>query len=91
MSEKKDLVQIIKDNPGCHAVIDNDCWWLYREDPANAPEGNDAYEAWEKQNLLARDGEVTELGDGGYGTGCSYGGDIFQALAVIVGLKVESV
>ena len=25
----KDLVQIIKDNPGCVARVDNDCWYLF--------------------------------------------------------------
>lgn len=24
----KDLVKIIKGNPNCTAIIDNDCWWL---------------------------------------------------------------
>ncbi len=24
----KDLVKIIKSNPNCTAIIDNDCWWL---------------------------------------------------------------
>ena len=26
---EKDLVQIIKDNPGCVARVDNDCWFLF--------------------------------------------------------------
>jgi hypothetical protein len=95
MSRKKDLVQIIRDNPGCVAVIDNDCWWLYREHPDMNPHNYEhetsAYEKWEKDNELASDGEVKRLGDGGYGSGSCYGGDILQALAIIVGMEVESV
>ena len=72
---KKDLVQIIKDNPGCKATIDNDCWWLEDKD------GNE----------LATDNDVKSLGSGGYGSGNCYGGDLLQALAVIVGITVESV
>ena len=75
MPEKKDLVQIIRDNPGCVAIIDNDCWWLTSADGEE----------------LANDRDIAPLGDGGYGSGNCYGGDILQALAVIVGVKVESV
>lgn len=80
-AEGKDLVQIIRDNPGCVAVIDNDCWWLYRN--AEDRDSDDA-------EPLATDGEVIPLG-GGYGSGHCYGGDILQALARIVGITVESV
>lgn len=92
-SKGKDLVKIIRDNPGCVAVIDNDCWYLYREHPDNNPIDENhavAWERWDKNNLLARDGEVKSLGDG-YGSGSCYGGDVLQALAAIVGVKVESV
>ena len=92
---KKDLVKIIKENPGCVAIIDNDCWTLYREnpyDPKTATPEDDwkAFSAWEEQNTLATDGEVINLGSG-YGSGNCYGGDVLQALAVIVGVKIESV
>jgi hypothetical protein len=93
---KKDLVQIIRDNPGCVAIVDNDCWRLYREHPDNNPhsdetdEGFAKWEKWDNENKLAVDGEVKPLGEG-YGSGNCYGGDILQALAVIVGVKVESV
>ena len=92
---KKNLVEVIKSNPGCTAIIDNDCWALYRESPYGpntAPEEDDPkFEQWEKDNRLAGDDDVLPLGDGGYGSGNCYGGDILQALAVIVGIKVESV
>lgn len=75
MARDKDLVEIIKANPGCVATIDNDCWWLCDA------EGNE----------LCTDSDIKSLGDGGYGSGHCYGGDILQALAQIVGIKVESV
>lgn len=92
---KKDLVQIIRDNPGCIAIIDNDCWWL-RKDEDQPPEYDhwtyEKQQEWDDAQLLARSGEQIErLGDGGYGSGNCYGGDILQALAVIAGIKVESV
>lgn len=91
----KDLAQIIKDNPNAFAIIDNDCWFLYKESPDMNPyRDSDDWNAareWEEDNLLVTDGEVEYIGDGGYGSGNTYGGDILQALAQIVGLKVESV
>lgn len=96
MSKKRDLVQIIRDNPGCVAIIDNDHWDLYRVHPDQNPhdydENPDVYERWEETNTLCSAGDKFEpLGDGGYGSGNCYGGDILQALAKIVGIKVESV
>lgn len=89
---KKDLVQIIRDNPGCVATIDNDCWWLRKAPPKPVDEMTDAeWDAYHEDGLLAKDGEIEPLGDGGYGSGNCYGGDILQALAMIVGVKVESV
>ena len=79
MPKKLDLVQIIRDNPGCVAVIDNDCWWI------KASNDDDA------ETLVSSDDNLKPLGDGGYGSGHCYGGDILQALAVIVGIQVESV
>jgi hypothetical protein len=90
-SEEKDLVQIIRDNPGCVAIIDNDHWSLHKQDPCENPHQDDeAYDAWDEANKLAQADEVKRLGSG-YGSGNCYGGDILQALAVIVGIKVESV
>ena len=91
----KDLVQIIKDNPGCVALIDNDCWSLHRKNPDDCPyhEGHeeDAADAWYEANKICDDSDIKPLGDGGYGSGNCYGGDILQALALIVGVKVQSV
>lgn len=82
----KDLVAIIKANPGCVAIVDNDCWTLYSKHPQEVP-ADDVAEAYE----LACDNDIAPLGDGGYGSGNCYGGDLLQALAKIVGIKVESV
>lgn len=77
----KDLVALIKKNPKAIFVVDNDCWYMY----ASQKDRDD------DKPYIASDGDVKELGDGGYGSGCSYGGDILQALAKIVGVKIESV
>lgn len=90
----KNLVEIIKENPGCVAIVDNDCWQLYKSHPEESRPEFDSYadeEAWLDSITLASDGEVEPLGDGGYGSGNCYGGDLLQALAAIVGIKVESV
>lgn len=92
MSEKKDLVQVIRDNPGGIFTVDNDCWWY--KPPLPKPEAEMTTEDWEAYDdapYLAEDGCVIERGDGGYGSGNCYGGDILQALAEIVGVKIESV
>lgn len=91
----KDLVQIIRDNPGCIATIDNDCWTLRKRTKQPKNFDNWTYEKqqeWEgEQELASSDDDLKPLGDGGYGSGNCYGGDILQALAEIVGIKVESV
>jgi hypothetical protein len=88
----KDLAQVIRDNPGCVAVIDNDSWTLHRESPGNCPHDDDTQaDRWLEANVLACDSDISPLGDGGYGSGNCYGGDILQALAQIVGIHVESV
>lgn len=93
----KNLAEIIKANPGCVAIVDNDSWTLHREHPyENGPNEDDddeayeAFEKWQEENQIARSGEVEEVG-GGYGSGNCYGGDILQALAQIAGVKVDSV
>lgn len=87
---KKDLVKIIRDNPGCIATIDNDSWWLHKAPPKPVEDMTDReYDDWQDFGKLADDREIEPLSGGGYGH--CYGGDILRALAVIVGVKVESV
>lgn len=87
---KKDLVKLIRDNPGAVFTVDNDCWWMRKPLPKDENDMTD--EDWDdwSDDILATDGDVISIG-GGYGSGCCYGGDILQALAVIVGVKIESV
>lgn len=87
---KKNLVEIIKANPGCVATIDNDSWVLHKAKPETMPED---WDEWYEANQLADDSDTFDppLGDGGYGSGNCYGGDILQALAIIAGVKIESV
>lgn len=88
----KDLVAIIRSNPGCVAIVDNDHWSLHKVHPDENPhDDDDMADAWEAGNELANADDIKPLGDGGYGSGNCYGGDILQALAVIAGIKVESV
>ena len=89
---KKDLVQLILDNPGARFIVDNDCWWMELPYPADFDSWSETrQDEWRDEAQLAKDGEVKRLGDGGYGSGNFYGGDILQALAVIVGVSIESV
>lgn len=86
---KIDLAQVIRDNPGCVAIIDNDGWTLHRRHPNEIDD--DDVEADTHNELACSGDDFGQLGDGGYGSGNCYGGDILQALAQIVGIKVESV
>ncbi len=90
----KDLVNIIKNNPGCIARIDNDNWYLEKDIPY--PED---FEKWDEKSqdewnesltLASSHDELVPRGSG-YGSGNLYGGDILQALALIVGITIESV
>ncbi len=85
----KDLIQLIKDNPQAVFEIDNDYWVMYQSDPSTWPD--ECTDEWMESQEIARSGEVIELGDGGYGSGNCYGGDILQALAKIVGVNIRSV
>jgi hypothetical protein len=95
MKKTIDLVQIIKDNPGCVATIDNDCWILAKDTPY--PDDFDNWssakqEKWEEaQELASSNDSIKSVGMESYQAGSCYGGDILLALAVIAGIKVESV
>ncbi len=89
------LPELIKNHPNAVATIDNDWWELNAEHPDNNPfdEDDGNWDRWNEKNRLASSNDtfVPRLGDGGYGSGNCYGGDLLQALALIVGLKIESV
>ncbi len=89
--ELVNLVQVIRDNPGCIATIDNDCWWINPAPPKPTEEMDDEeFEQWHG-NIIAHSDGIIPLGDDGYGSGRCYGGDILQALAMIVGIEIRSV
>jgi hypothetical protein len=86
----KDLAELIKQNPGAVFIVDNDCWEMRPAPKKPVHEmTDDEYDDW-SETRLAFDGDVIPKGEG-YGSGCRYGGDILQALAEIVGVKIESV
>jgi hypothetical protein len=92
MAKQKNLVQIIRDNPGCVAIVDNDSWSLYKSHPNNVDWSEVDEDEWYKTNELASSEDAfNDLPMDGYGAGNCYGGDILQALARIVGITVESV
>lgn len=89
---KDDLVELIRQNPGAIFTVDNDCWWMHKAPPKPVEESSDEeYDNWRDTDEIASDDSVLAKGDGGYGSGHCYGGDILQALAEIVGVKIESV
>jgi hypothetical protein len=94
-AKAKDLVQIIRDNPGCIATIDNDSWTLKRNVPDPPDFENWTYEKQEEwmqaQELASSDDKLRPFTNETYQDGSCYGGDILLALAEIVGIKVESV
>jgi hypothetical protein len=77
----KTLDEMILENPKAVFIVDNDCWWMYASEESYG--SGDTY--------IACDGTHGDWLASGYGSGCAYGGDILQALARIVGVKVESV
>jgi len=94
---KLDLVQIIKDNPGCTVTIDNDCWEITAGDgsyPNDFDDWNlDKQRAWERENtpLASSSDEFIPLKGSTYQANNCYGGAILLALAEIVGINIQSV
>lgn len=91
---RKDLAQIIRDNPGCKATIDNDCWWLSKRTPEPEEFDNWGYESqeqWHESQELATSGDDFTHECNTYQTGNCYGGDLLQVLANMVGVEIESV
>jgi hypothetical protein len=84
-----ELAEIIKSNPGCFAEVDNDCWTLFRASPEDIDTADDYEEVLKDLEIASSDTHSDPFG--GYGSGNCYGGDLLQALARIVGIRVESV
>lgn len=77
MKTLDDLVAIIRANPGCTVVLDNDCWWIYAA-PANPSEQDEPREVARSSDF---DRSVSHV----------YGQGVLDALAVIQGITVEGV
>lgn len=87
--ETRDLATIIRENPGCVAIIDNDEWEIKKARPEDYDdwtiEEQDAFDASSQlASSLCRYRDTTDRGH-------VYGTDILIALASIVGIKIESV
>lgn len=81
----EDLADLIEANPGCTATLDNDWWCLESAMPEDLDEDDDeAYDEWQSTNRICSSDDM--LGGGG-----SYGRDILEALALIVGIEIENV
>jgi hypothetical protein len=77
---------------GLYGHIDNDHWVLLKAEPPDFESWDEEQQSkWSDSCELVSAGEVINLGDGGWGSGCCYGGDILQALAIIVGINIQSV
>lgn len=53
----KNLAQIIRDNPGAVAIVDNDGWWLRSPQPAESA-SEDEWDRWHDSAPLASDNDV---------------------------------
>ncbi len=85
---KDNLADLIRQNPGAVFQVDNDCWWMLAAPGKPRDDMTDEeYDAW-AERVIATDRTVKST-FGGHGN--VYGGDILQALADIVGVKIEGV
>jgi len=94
MSTIKNLVQIIRENPGAIAEIDNDGWSLYSANWNNPPDFGDQIDQddWVQKNTLVTSADQIESLEGtSYGDNDTYGTAILLACAQIAGIKVTSV
>lgn len=90
----RQLADLIRANPNCEFNIDNDDWWMnrvpYEDNPFDYDEQPEEASKWEEDNQLCNAGDI-DYYDNGYGSGPNYGGDVLQALALLAGVKVQSV
>ena len=93
---KKNLVQIIKDNPNCTVIVDNDCWEI--SNYGSYPDDFDKWESdkqdeyYENEVILASSADDLMPLEGSVYQGLNcYGGAVLLALAEIVGINIRSV
>lgn len=85
-SDAEKLAQIIKDNPGATAIIDNDSWYLDAPQPEEYPTWDkEQKHHWDKnKSTLARSYDFPELE-------VSYGYGLLQAMAVLNDITIENI
>ncbi len=87
MDQAETLAQLIVEHKGgCTAIIDNDSWRILKDVPPGWDEwDDDRQDEWyDNEGVIARSSDYPQLG-------LSYGYGILEALAQLVGLKVENV
>lgn len=89
MTEKKEqlvkLCEIIKNNPGAVAYIDNDSWHLHKSIPLG-------YDDWSEDKQAKRDeGCELAISDDYPALGNCYGYGLLEAMAFVFGIKLEGV
>lgn len=89
----KDLIQIIKDNPGFTAIVDNDSWYLAGPE---TPEERAAWDAGDDERAEAlRDARTLATSRDAFTNpkhgGICYGEGLLHAMAEMAGGKVEGV
>lgn len=95
MSHINELVEIIRNNPGCEVRVDNNNWHILKGDPIPRE-----YDDWDDDQQIEWDEsqEIASSYEGPYELNSSfdhggnlYGGDVLAALAIIAGIKVYGV
>jgi len=93
-----ELAEIIKKNPNCVAIIDNDNWSLYTEryfkevrsgETDEDAHDDDYYDGLYESERIVHYSEIDDDGAEFYGN--CYGADILGALALLVGIHVVNV
>ena len=94
MAEPKNLIEIIRANPGATLRFDNDCWYLIKKESADDPFlGEDDHPEWnedewhDRQEIATTNDSFTDPKHGGI----CYGEGMLYALAEMAGIKVEGV
>ena len=86
MMDAEKLAQIIKDNPGALAIVDNDSWYLEAPQPKDYDDwdGEQQYHWDEHKRTIARSYDFPELG-------ISHGYGLLEAMAILTNVTIEGV
>jgi hypothetical protein len=88
------LAALIARNPGCLLIVNGRSWRVEKGEPC--PAGferwpREAVDLWYRAQTLCRSEDVAALAEGAEGFGHCMGLDLLKALAVLQGVRVESV